>query len=441
MNVDQYDWDLLSAFVEKYDVEGQISFDTYGIYETQVLLKRLIAQGKLMSNRYWIVSTNPPYMGCRKGMNPILKKYVEKNYPESKSDLYSCFIDRCINMIKENGLVSMITQQSFMFTDDYKELSDCTNSKYDIKENNGKITVSNNERLECKYDIKDLEIKENKIKKVSSIESVEANMNLILVLDVSGSMSSYNRLNNLKVVTKEMVNKIKLNNSTVSIITFNHNASTVLSLETDQNKINTVIDSLTSSGGTSFKVAISQTSLLLSKITNNKSNYVIFLSDGISADEPLYNNLSFVKMNSKVYTIGIGKAIASQLLNISSSSDNYYSYDDVNDESSLQSLFAIFDDIIQNITIEYGSGAENATDGVAKKGYLVLGKNAISKNNSVEVYYNDILLDKFVTVNKYIEFDGNNYLMNVYQYAIDHNIAYSDVGNLRFSYIFEEGAA
>ena len=122
LNVDQYDWDLLSAFVEKYDVEGQISFDTYGIYETQVLLKRLIAQGKLMSNRYWIVSTNPPYMGCRKGMNPILKKYVEKNYPESKSDLYSCFIDRCINMIKENGLVSMITQQSFMFTDDYKEL-------------------------------------------------------------------------------------------------------------------------------------------------------------------------------------------------------------------------------------------------------------------------------------------------------------------------------
>ena len=72
---------------------------------------------------------------------------------------------------------------------------------------------------------------------------------------------------------------------------------------------------------------------------------------------------------------------------------------------------------------------------------MVLGKNAISKNNSVEVYYNDILLDKFVTVNKYIEFDGNNYLMNVYQYAIDHNIAYSDVGNLRFSYIFEEGDA
>lgn len=344
-----------------------------------------------------------------------------------KNDTRYCEIE-----IPENAIES---------TDDYKELSDCTNSKYDIKENNGKITVSNNERLECKYDIKDLEIKENKIKKVSSIESVEANMNLILVLDVSGSMSSYNRLNNLKVVTKEMVNKIKLNNSTVSIITFNHNASTVLSLETDRNKINTVIDSLVSSGGTSFKVAISQTSLLLSKITNNKSNYVIFLSDGDSADDPLYNNLSFVKMNSKVYTIGIGKAIASQLLNISSSSDNYYSYDDVNDESSLQSLFAIFDDIIQNITTEYGSGAENATDGVAKKGYLVLGKNAISKNNSVEIYYNDTLLDKFITVNKYIEFDGNNYLMNVYQYAIDHNIAYSDVGNLRFSYIFEEGAA
>lgn len=324
-------------------------------------------------------------------------------------------------------------------SDDFKIRKDCTNSKYDVKESNGKITVSNNEKLVCQYDVKDLAIKENKIKKISSVESVEVNMNLILVLDVSSSMNDFNRLNNLKTVAKGMVDKIKLDNSTVSIVTFNQAAKTMIKLETDKEKINSTINDLRATGGTSYRAAIKQTSLLLPELNNNKSNYVIFLSDGYNSDRYETKYVNYIKNNAKIYTVGIGDANAEQLLSISSSSNNYYSYDDVNDENSLQSLYAIFDDIIQSITVELGSGPENATDGVAKKGLLILGKNGISKNNSVEIYYNENLLDKFISLNKYIEFDGENYLLNVYKYAVDNNIAYSDVGKLRFSYIFEEG--
>ena len=77
---------------------------------------------RLLAQKYDVVVTNPPYMGSRKSMNPKLKSYVVKNYPDSKSDLYACFIERCLELSKIRNYVAMITQQSFMFTDDYKEL-------------------------------------------------------------------------------------------------------------------------------------------------------------------------------------------------------------------------------------------------------------------------------------------------------------------------------
>ena len=55
-------------------------------------------------------------------MNPKLKKFVEKNYPDSKSDLYTCFIEKSLDLAGSDRFIGLVTQQSFMFTDDYKEL-------------------------------------------------------------------------------------------------------------------------------------------------------------------------------------------------------------------------------------------------------------------------------------------------------------------------------
>lgn len=76
----------------------------------------------ILSQKYDVVCTNPPYMGSRKGMDSKLKKFVEKHYPDSKSDLYACFIEKCIKMTKPHCFSALVTMQSFMFTDDYKEL-------------------------------------------------------------------------------------------------------------------------------------------------------------------------------------------------------------------------------------------------------------------------------------------------------------------------------
>jgi len=69
---------------------------------------------ELCNKRYDVVATNPPYMGS-KNMGKELKDYVQSVYPEGKRDLYAAFIQRNREWTKERGIVSMVTQQSWMF--------------------------------------------------------------------------------------------------------------------------------------------------------------------------------------------------------------------------------------------------------------------------------------------------------------------------------------
>ena len=84
-------------------------------------MPKLIRQAKLLSRKYDVVVTNPPYMGSG-GMDAKLSKYVKDNYPDSKSDLFAVFIEQCGAMIKPNGYQAMITQHAWMFLSSYEKL-------------------------------------------------------------------------------------------------------------------------------------------------------------------------------------------------------------------------------------------------------------------------------------------------------------------------------
>ncbi len=82
---------------------------------------KVLEQAAYLAPRYHVVVTNPPYLGG-KNMNSRLKVFAEDNYPNSKSDLFAMFIDRCAKMCMKNGYVSMVTMQSWMFLSSYEEL-------------------------------------------------------------------------------------------------------------------------------------------------------------------------------------------------------------------------------------------------------------------------------------------------------------------------------
>ncbi|MBP6870983.1 MAG: BREX-1 system adenine-specific DNA-methyltransferase PglX [Bacteroidales bacterium] len=71
-----------------------------------------------LGRKYCCVVTNPPYMGAG-NMNPALSEFVKLNYTETKADLMACFMERVYKMLTNEGLMSMINQQSWMFIPSY----------------------------------------------------------------------------------------------------------------------------------------------------------------------------------------------------------------------------------------------------------------------------------------------------------------------------------
>lgn len=121
LNVENYDWELLQRFAESIDDAGQMSLDTIGIDQTQAQLLALIEIAHVMAQKYEVVVTNPPYMGAS-GMSARLSQYVKDNYPDSKSDLFAVFIERCGQMTEKNCYQAMITQHAWMFLSSFEKL-------------------------------------------------------------------------------------------------------------------------------------------------------------------------------------------------------------------------------------------------------------------------------------------------------------------------------
>jgi hypothetical protein len=81
----------------------------------------LVKQAQIMSRKYDVVITNPPYMGSS-NMNAKLSDFVKKFYPDSKSDLFAVFIERGNSLVKKNRFNCMVTMQSWMFLTSFEAM-------------------------------------------------------------------------------------------------------------------------------------------------------------------------------------------------------------------------------------------------------------------------------------------------------------------------------
>ena len=89
--------------------------------ETNDRIPQLIRQAQILTQKYHIVVTNPPYMGS-KGMGAKLAKFVKEHYPDSKSDLFAAFIERCGDFANADGYHALVTQHAWMFLSSYEKL-------------------------------------------------------------------------------------------------------------------------------------------------------------------------------------------------------------------------------------------------------------------------------------------------------------------------------
>ncbi|MEN6294421.1 MAG: BREX-1 system adenine-specific DNA-methyltransferase PglX, partial [Methanobacterium sp.] len=89
-----------------YDDFYSIKYQNQTNYTYKILIQTFI-----LSEKYDVVITNPPYMG-NNGMNKNLLNYLKKNFPDSKKDLFAVFIEKCLKMVVDNRYLAMITQQA-----------------------------------------------------------------------------------------------------------------------------------------------------------------------------------------------------------------------------------------------------------------------------------------------------------------------------------------
>lgn len=117
ITVSNQDWDALYARFDEIQNESVMS-----IYSDAALkLREIVRVAEVLSNRYWVVITNPPYMGGRNMNGKLLNKIV-KEFPSGKSDLFSAFILKTSMMTKNKGYTGMITQHSWMFLSSFEAL-------------------------------------------------------------------------------------------------------------------------------------------------------------------------------------------------------------------------------------------------------------------------------------------------------------------------------
>ncbi len=74
-----------------------------------------------LARKFDCVVANPPYMGSS-SFSPFMSKWIKKNYPDVKSDLCTCFIERIMGMCKAAAFAGLTTSNSWMFLSSFEVL-------------------------------------------------------------------------------------------------------------------------------------------------------------------------------------------------------------------------------------------------------------------------------------------------------------------------------
>lgn len=115
-----HDYDAFEEYVDSCEVAGQMDlFSAAWSMHTAPLVRKLINQAKIMSAKYAVVCTNPPYMNK---MESHLKDFVVDKYKAYSGDLFSVFMYRNFGFCKQNGYSAFMTPNVWMFIKSYEKL-------------------------------------------------------------------------------------------------------------------------------------------------------------------------------------------------------------------------------------------------------------------------------------------------------------------------------
>lgn len=121
--VEKHDYPSFNSYLEGLD-NGDNQLDIFSdtwLKTVKPIIKKLCKQAVILSNKYAVVCTNPPYMNKLEGH---LKDFVVSNFKAYSGDLFSVFMYRNFAFCKPDGYSAFMTPNVWMFIKTYENLRD-----------------------------------------------------------------------------------------------------------------------------------------------------------------------------------------------------------------------------------------------------------------------------------------------------------------------------
>lgn len=120
LKVSKKDFSVIEKAIQSIKTKAVLTiFNSNFLNDGVRCLEYLLAQAKVMSAKYDVMITNPPYIGISSMEKPV-KDYASVEYPDSKTDMFAMFME--VPYVKKNGFRAMINMHSWMFLSSYEKL-------------------------------------------------------------------------------------------------------------------------------------------------------------------------------------------------------------------------------------------------------------------------------------------------------------------------------
>lgn len=120
ISVDMHDYKSFIEYLSNCSLSGQLTLESdHWLRVVMPEMIRLAKQASIMSKKYAVVCTNPPYMNKLEGH---LKEFVIQEFKPYSGDLFSVFMRRNFDYCSLNGYSAFMTPFVWMFIKTYEDL-------------------------------------------------------------------------------------------------------------------------------------------------------------------------------------------------------------------------------------------------------------------------------------------------------------------------------
>jgi hypothetical protein len=119
-------FDRLTDFLDEHATEADLGLRLEG----EQLEAGMRFVGIAKKDTYDIVVGNPPYQGTNKMAQAA---WFKKHYRDGRADLYSCFLERALELTRPGGYSALLTMRSWMFLSQFQTLRQKLITSWDLR--------------------------------------------------------------------------------------------------------------------------------------------------------------------------------------------------------------------------------------------------------------------------------------------------------------------